>query len=236
MKCGLFTGSLFKNKNQSVQKIIKDIKMNKYFYFMVLCTLVLGIFATSCKTDETSQLMEENGLSKAINNFISDDIFNILDSLGMPVHTGGEPVNVEGAFLVSKAVLLASNFPDDSVGYEFEEIKISFSGQNTKELTLTAEFTQDSSETECYESYISGEGNDFSVFSKSKTFDSTGKDSAFSAQVYSGTWSSEGINDLYMAVVMLDNHGNPQKSYLDVGNARLVFDKDGLSEKIDEKF
>jgi hypothetical protein len=210
--------------------------MKTQLYFLFVGLILLGIFATSCKTDETSQLIEENRLSKAISNFISDDIFNVLDSLGMPVHTGGNPVKVEGTFLVSKAVLLASNFSDDSVGYEFEGIKISFSDQNSKELTLTAEFTQDSSEAECYESYISGEGNDFSVFSKSKTFDSTGKDSAFSAQVYSGTWSSEGINDLYMAVVMLDNHGNPQKSYLDVGNARLVFDKDGLSEKIDEKF
>ncbi|SHI88247.1 hypothetical protein SAMN05444280_10799 [Tangfeifania diversioriginum] len=209
--------------------------MKTQFYFLFVGIFFLGIVCTSCKTDEPSYLIEENGLSYEINNLISSDIFNILDSLGMPIHTGGNPANIEGTFLVSQPVLLSSNLKDDSVGYEFEGIRILFSGKNNEELKLMAKFSQDSSQADWQESFISGNGNDFSVFSKIKTLNSTGKDSAFSAQIYSGTWSSDGLTDLHMAVVMLDNYNNPDGSYIDVGSARLIFDKDGFSKKIDNE-
>jgi len=207
--------------------------MKTQFYFLFVGIFFLEIVCTSCKTDEPSYLIEEKGLSYEINNLISSDIFNILDSLGMPIHTGENPANIEGTFLVSQPVLLSSNLNDDSVGYEFEGIRILFSSQNTEELKLTAKFSQDSSQADWQKSFISGSGNDFTVFSKIKTYGAAKIDSAVSVQIYSGTWSSGGLTDLQMALVMLDNYNNPDGNYIDVGNARLISDKDGFSEKMD---
>jgi hypothetical protein len=209
--------------------------MKTRIYYLFVGIIFLGIVCPSCKTDEPSQLIEENGLSHEINNLISSDIFNILDSLGMPIHAGGNPVNVEGEFLISEAVLTSSNLKDDSVGYEFEGIRILFSSQNSRELKLMTKIIHDSSESDWQQSFISGSGIDFSVFSEIKTYSTAKKDSAVSAQIYSGTWSSDGLTDLHMAVVMLDNYNNPDGSYIDVGNARLIFDKDGFSEKMDNE-
>lgn len=209
--------------------------MKTQLCFLFVGLFLLGIVCTSCKTDEPSHLIEENSLSDEINNLISSDIFNSLDSLGMPIHAGVNPVNIEGEFLISEAVLTSSNLKDDSVGYVFEGIKILFSGQNNREFKLMTKITQDSSESDWQESFISGSGNNFSVFSEIKTYGNAKKDSAFSAQIYSGTWSSDGLTDLHMAAVMLDNYNNPDGSYIDAGNARLIFDKDGFSEKIDNE-
>ncbi len=210
--------------------------MKRNTNYILASLLLVGIFITNCKKDETG-LIEENGLSRDINDFISQDILDILDSLGMPINTGGNPANIEGTFLFSRSVLVSSNISSDYPGREFNDITLSFLNQNNEELTLTTEYIEDNTSQEGtgYGSFIVGDGDFFSVFAKNKTYDSQYNDSVFSTFVFSGKIESEGIQDLYIALVVLEDYGDPNNHYIDVGSTRVFNDIDGFSERTEEE-
>jgi hypothetical protein len=210
--------------------------MNTKFYYILTALFLVGIFTTSCNKDETNDLIESNGLSRAINDFIPQDILDILDSLGMPINTGGNPANIEGAFLFSKSVLVSSNIESDNPGSQFNDIMLSFLNQNNEELTLTTEYIEDNTSQEGagYGSFIVGDGDFFSVFAKNKTYDSQYNDSVFSTFVFSGKIETEGIEDLHIALVVLDDYGDPNNHYIPVGSTRVFHDEDGFSERTED--
>ncbi|SHI88279.1 hypothetical protein SAMN05444280_107100 [Tangfeifania diversioriginum] len=203
----------------------------------ILATLFLvGIIATNCKKDEMNDLIEENGLSRDINDFIPQDILDILDSLDMPINTGGNPANIEGTFLMNPSILMSSNIETDIIGFEFNELLISFFEQNNDELTITTQYVEEdaSQEGEGYGSFLVGEGNDFSVFAKNMTYDTFDNDSALNTIIFTGTIGEEGIEDLHVAVVMLNDFGDPNNQYIEIGDSRVLYDEDAISERTEE--
>jgi hypothetical protein len=207
--------------------------MKTNIYHILAALILVGIIATNCKKED---LIEENGLSRNINDLISDDILEILDSLGMPIHTGGNPANIEGTFLITPVILMSSNIETDIIGSKFNDLLVAFLGQNNDELTITTEYVEEaaSQEGEGFGSFIVGEGNDFSVFAKNMTYDTFDNDSALTTIIFSGTIGEEGIDDLHIAVVMLNDFGDPNNQYIDIGDSRVFYDEDGISERTED--
>jgi hypothetical protein len=209
--------------------------MKKITQLIFTITIALGLITSGCKKDETNDLIEANGLSRDINDFISEDIFDILDSLGMPINTGGNPANIEGTYLISPMVLIESNRTFDDIGKTYADKTFTFFDQNNDNLTLTTALTQGGGVGEGLGSFIVGNGNNFSVFVRIKKLNQEHNDSTLTTQIFSGTITSDGITDLYNALVMLDDYGDPNDRYIAIGDARVFYDEDGFSERIEEE-
>jgi hypothetical protein len=205
--------------------------MKKLHFALIFCILVAVIFISSCKKDENNNLVQDNGLTKDINDFIPPHILKILDSLGMPINRGGNPAVIEGNYDVSPNVLIASNRENDVIGGQYSDVLLTFSDQNNEKLTLLTQYSQANQESKGYSSFIVGDNDKFTVFARIKTHDPFYNDSALSTQIYSGTIKADHIENLHIALVMLDDYGDNNNHYIEIGDARVFHDSDSISEK-----
>ena len=129
--------------------------------------------------------------------------------------------------------MVSSNFDDNiSPGYEFIDIIVTFSDweKGSSDITIQIEEVGKSLGT-AMGSYISGVGNDFTVYVLIDVTDE--KDHTYTTtQVFSGTWTEDGIKDLQLSIFMVDDKGDPNDEYIENGEGRLIEDGDGFSEKI----
>ncbi len=205
--------------------------MNKQVTGFILVFVMFAFLFTGCKKDD--DLVEKNGLTKEINDVISQDIIDLLDSLGMPINKGGNPPTIEGSYLSSPHVLYSSNRSGDIIGNIYNDLEVTFSNQNKKELTVTTGYTQSNFVFEGTGSFIVGDKNLFSVFVFDKEYQNYDEDSCLIARIFSGELTSNGISGLHTAITMLDDYGDPNDIYIEIGDTRVLYDQDGLSESED---
>ena len=171
-----------------------------------------------------------NGLTADINNLISQANIDELKRLGMPINSGVTPPDATCIFIVTPYVLVGSNIPNDyQAGYLFGDLKMQFSLQDNTKLTLKMESYQGTTLYSSIGSFIVGSGNNFTIFSKVISKGTNGND-VITVEIYSGTVDVTGIKTFYKGLLMLDNGGNTDR--IDNGQARVLRDSDGLSEKI----
>ncbi len=194
---------------------------------IVVISLFAFLFA-GCKKDDG--VIEKNGLTKGINEVISQDILDLLDSLGMPINEGGNPPAIEGTYLSSPHILYSSNRFGDVIGNEYSDLRLTFSDQDQKELTVKTGYTQANFVFEGTGSFIVGDKKSFSVFVFDKEYTNDTYDSCLIARIFSGNLTSYGISDLYTAITMLDDFGDPSDIYIEIGDTRVLYDQDGLAE------
>ncbi|MDR1454333.1 MAG: fibronectin type III domain-containing protein, partial [Tannerella sp.] len=200
----------------------------KYYY--VACATNAG--GTAYGEVENFTTLDEQGVTEDINRIVSKEIQKKMTDLGLPINGGGNPPNLVGTYKISPVILKKSNFSDGvSPGYQFNDVYLTFSEQNNDDLTVKVSFVQSTSIGEGSGAYVIGEGNKFSVFVELVTDHDDGT-RTISADVYSGTMTSTGIQDFYNALFMIDDGGDPEDSYIENGQGRLVYDSDGLSERV----
>jgi hypothetical protein len=202
-------------------------QLTKLMIVLTLCTFVFA----SCKKDDS--VVEKNGLTKAINDVISQDILDVLDSLGMPINKGGNPPTIEGTYLSSPHTLYASNRAGDSRGDVFSDLQLTFSNQNQKKLTVQTGYAQANLVFDGMGSFIVGDKKEFSVFVFDKEYNHDTDDSCLIARIFSGELTADGIANMYTAVSMLDDYGDPNDIYIEVGDTRVLYDADGLSDNVE---
>ena len=207
---------------------MKKLTINLFVIVMALSFIVVG-----CKKDEKKEeesKVEANGLTAEINQLIPDSIITIMVNLGMPVHRGGTPPTITGTFKAKPFILKASNVPNDRIGSEFYEYRVTFRSQDNEKLTMKLDYVNGSETASGISSYIVGSGNSFSVFSEVNSVYLG--DSSTLVIVISGELKEDGIHDLYFSNFMVDNNGNPNGRLLANGQGRVIYDSDGLSEKV----
>ena len=168
-----------------------------------------------------------------IKNVIPDEIVDQIDEY-MPIHDGINPPVIEGQFVISPMMLVYSTH-----GYQpgdlFADKYVMFYNQdvinNTLDFRAAEEFDDGSSSGTGTGAFISGEGDDFSVFFnvEEETVYSGYTINTKKAVIFSGTKTNNGIKDLYYAFVMLEKSGDPKSYLVPVGTYRVFKDKDGLS-------
>ncbi|MFH1120785.1 MAG: hypothetical protein V1775_13260 [Bacteroidota bacterium] len=192
--------------------------------------IVLGVLSVGCKKDEKDDSkVEENGLSKEINNLIPDSIITKMVDLGMPINRGETPPVLNGTYHANPFVLKASNVPNDSPGYTFSEYDLTLYEQNNDNLSVKMDYFNGGESGSGIGGFVVGSGNNFTVFGEvNSTYMSY---SAKMVHVISGTLTAAGIQNLYFANFMLDNHDNPGGIWIAEGEGRVIYDYDGFSEK-----
>jgi len=172
---------------------------------------------------------DNNGLTDDVNNLIPDSILQVLTDLGTPIHTGTNPPNIEGSYFVSPFILKDSNIPSDVVGDLFLDMEIWFTNQNEEELEVVVNYDQGIKAGSGIGSFIVGEGNKFTVFAELLSTHNNGSQ-ARSAVVYSGEMTENGIKDFHLSNIVLDDFGDPYNVWIEIGEGRVLYDSDGLSE------
>lgn len=205
---------------------------NRFISLTVLgLFLVFTLFLGACKEKKSSVGVEDNGLTEAINDLVPDSILTELEGLGMPIVTGDDPPSIEGFFWNTPFVLIASNRPYDYIGSQYSDYYVSFYGQNNKKLQVNVDYRNGGEVGEGLGGFVVGEADSFSVFAELTVV--VGSDTAFVLVLFTGRMTAEGIEDMYIALMMLDNQGNPSGYFIDNGDGRIFQDTDGLSDRIE---
>jgi hypothetical protein len=206
--------------------------MKKIELFTILAFVASTFIFAGCGKDDDKTDIDEQGLTQDIRKLIPEGILQEIKDLGMPIYGGNTPPDITGTFLCSPAILEASNFNDIYyIGWRFNDIKIIYSEQNNKELTVKVEHIENVMEGNGVGGFIVGKDNRFTVFVGHDFEDDHGHKSK-QAWIYSGIMSNEGIKKLYTSLVMIDDGGDPDNDLIANGQGRLIYDSDGLSERI----
>ncbi len=195
----------------------------------------------SCKKDqEPESKVDENGLTKEIVNFVPDSIIQLMKGMGMPLYTGDNPPiiapnSLERKFRINNFTLLTSNIKSESPGKIFSNLIITVKNQDNQNLTIEYydEVENTTSTSKGSASYIVGQDNMFSIFVKSHNTQPSTNSKADLVIVISGKITDSGIQGLHYANFMLNDYGDPAGVYMEIGNGRVIYDADGMSEFIE---
>ena len=214
----------------------KSLILRKNFFLKSVFLLLLSCFIfNGC--DIIVEIDDDNrdGLTQDIREFMPNDILQKIEDLGMPIYDGIAPPNITGTFFMSPCILKASNFDEfDAIGYLFDDATIIYSNQDNKNHTIRVfqnNLRDNSVGGNGTGGFIVGKDKNFTVFVKIVDVDTHGH-KAIGAMLYSGTMSDLGIRNLHCTTVMIDNGGNPDDNLIENGQSRLLYDSDGLSERI----
>lgn len=201
--------------------------MKKNLLILLLLTLVI-----SCsKTDDSSD-GDFDGSIRSITDFYNEDLIKALEDLGFQINTGNTPPNLQGSYFISPYKLSASTVNGDYVGKLFTNYIAHFTNQDNESLTIDFKGEQGDNEDNGYGSFISGEGNKFSIFLKVTTKQEGVDYVVESASSISGVINDEGdIENFQKALIMLNDNGDPDNLYIENNTGRLLYDSDFISEK-----
>lgn len=205
------------------------MNMEKIFKYALMAMMVMGIAmvlnACSKSSDDPDPEAEENH----IEDVVPQDIVENIDDY-MPIYDGSNPPNIEGTYLMSPAVSVYASDATWGAGKKFADIYLKFSNQNSKTNTLDYKDRQSGDGQSAKGAYISGSGNNFTLFFKAAGTSIEGI-SMKNAMVISGTKTSKGISNLHYAFVLVEKEGDPDDTkMMKVGGFRVFKDQDGLSE------
>jgi len=209
----------------------KTIRLRNY---LVLLATVLILF--SCKKEEEDL---STGFSNDIENFVPDSTIEALRELGMVINEGKQPPLLEGEYLVSPLVMVSSSVPNESYDAEteFVDYKYYLKNQDNDKLTLEVDAEGISSgnvtsRSEGNGAFISGYNDDFTAFvilENQRYLEEGDTSFARTLQVISGVITQEGIKDLQMALMMLDDYGDEFDHYIPVNTGRVFEDGDSIA-------
>ncbi|MBV6440690.1 MAG: hypothetical protein DYG98_12510 [Haliscomenobacteraceae bacterium CHB4] len=201
------------------------IKAKTFFTFLLL----VGVMLVGCEKKQPESKVQENGLTKDINDLVPQSIIDQMQSLGMPIHGGDNPPSIENTYLAAPFILLSSNVPGDFPGKSFADYEVTFYDQNNDDLTIKVDYLNGPESGTGLGCYIVGDKCKFSVFVEINSMNTNGT-KAKMIHVISGTFIEKGIEDLHLANFMLDDYGDPSGIWIGVGEGRVAYDQDGFSE------
>ena len=197
----------------------------------VSTTYYLRAYATNSSGTAYGNEITVTTLSQDVKNIVPDNIITTMTNLGMPIYTGKTPPNLVNFYKLSPRTLKNSNVPNDySAGTVFYDMNIHFYNQDNTALSLKMDFAEMGSGGGTGSgkgAFISGSGNNFSVFMQ-VTYTASGQ-TADMVEIFSGTMTSTGIKDLYDGLFMVDDHGDPGNLWIANGQGRIFYDSDGMS-------
>jgi hypothetical protein len=162
-----------------------------------------------------------------VNEFLNMDFIEKLEGKGLQVNIGLTPPNVTGNYYVDNWTNLESG--TRYVNYSFQFVNQTAAFQI--EVRTAAEF----SDAVGVVAYISGEGQQFSIYSEQAHNINDGGHNVFikTADVYSGKISQGGILDFQNGFIVLEKENDIRDIFLNVGDSRVVYEADFIADAVD---
>lgn len=203
------------------------MKKTYRYYGMMLVAIFMAIGMAACGDDKDDD--SDNGNKDTrIDQVIPSDIRKQVAKY-IPIYDGKTPPNVEGVYVMSPPMIVFDSTDNYDVGdSNFADLFLNFRNQNMSNNTIDFKEKQSTSVDTASGAFISGEGNNFSVY-----FNTTGTWESITyktALVVSGTKTSSGISNIYYAFIMTDKKNDVNNEVMDVGDFRVFKDGDGLAE------
>jgi len=196
-----------------------------------------GIFVSCSEPEEVNP---EISFSQQIKNFVPDSTIQVLRDMGLEVHEGIQPPNIEGVYHASPNLMLSSSVPNEiyKEGEQFADYRYQFRDQNMEKLTISLDSkgmfvgtNKVISEKTGQGAFLSGYGQEFSAFIILDGYSLKGSDTTWhqSLEVISGTITTDGIENFQMAVLLLDDYGDPHNFLIPINTGRAFHDGDSLA-------
>ena len=211
----------------------KELKPETQYYYRAYLKDGTNIYYSDPKEFTTPE---------RISQVVPEDIRKKMDPY-IPIYDGANPPNVEGVYVMdSPRIVYDATGNIDSEYDHFAPMYFKISNQDMTNNTLDFQERQISNgkvigEGEGNGAFISGEGNNFSVYfnttdlSHTEDYDVTSK----TALVISGTKASDGIQNLRYAFVVVEKGADPNNHLMNVGDFRVFRDNDELASTSDWK-
>jgi len=166
------------------------------------------------------------GVPDEVNGFLSIDFIEMLEHKGLEVNRGLVPPNVEGIYYVDSWANFETGTKYLNYTYRFDK--------QSEDLTIEVESASDQSNAIASAAFISGEGNNFSIYSEGNhTIDDMGsKIYIKTADIYSGTITSDGIVNFKSGFIIIEKENDINNNFLAVGDLRIIHEIDDLAEKV----
>src|SRR6218665_2936905 len=180
---------------------MKNIKIIRLFFILLIVSL------NACQKENEAEPVKT--FPAPINTFITQGMLDSLRSAGAHIYDGTTPPTVNGIYFMHPDSCIYDNSPSNSAGSIYTDYKFKFTNQNNTAFTI--DVAQKSipagiiSSTPVY-SYISGNGNNFSIF-----IIRTLTPSGVTVQQYnilSGTLTSGGIQNFQNVLYMRSKVGD----------------------------
>ena len=196
-------------------------------------TAKAGDQTATCDVSVVNVVVDSEGLTEDIRNIIPDDILHQIEDMGMPVYGGNNPpANIEGNYLISPDICVATNVPDDSYGpgHQFSDSYLTLSEQDNTNQTITLALSQANMTGNGHGAYFVGTDNKFTIF---VPMDNVLIDHNYNTvDIWSGIATADGIQDCYHSTFMISG-GGIGWGLIENGQGRVAYDSDGFSEKTD---
>ncbi|MFC0604301.1 hypothetical protein [Winogradskyella pulchriflava] len=190
------------------------------FFITALC------FACSSDDDNSSEF---DGSLESIEDFFNPELVQALQDLGFVLNIGNNPPDIEGTYLLSPFELQASNIPSDIIGTVISDYTATFTNQNSGDLRVDF-LGEGGSQTDVGTgSFVAGDGAQFTVLLKLTS--QIGSVPVETAYAISGTMTENGIDDMQIGGLMLDDNGDPEGVYIENNQGRVFFDSDAFSPR-----
>lgn len=210
--------------------------MKKLTYHII--GVLFGCLIGSCIPSSEEEIsLDDNsevfrGTERDIKDLYGEATIDSLRSLGLVINEGSTPPNLDGVYMTDAMVLEDTNIANDrEIGFEFANLRFAISKQNNDSLTLDFSGFDVTNRISSTESFISGSGNRFTVYLRViSDNEPTGSVGVF-AYVFSGTKTTNGIENFSYGLMMVDDSGDLADIYIDNNEGRRFTDKDGFVEQ-----
>lgn len=200
-----------------------------------LFILLMVVVFAACQNDDGPPAFE--GSQADLTDLFNEEVVEALTTLNFTINQGNNPPNLEGTFLMTPLISTDSNVPGDAIGAQFFDQRYTFLNQNNS--TNTIDFMGQQLEPDGRVqsvlngdgSFISGTDNAFSIFLTitNEDLDTGGRASV--AYCISGTIMEDGIRDIELAIIVLDDFGDEFNQFIEIGQGRRFIDTDGFSPR-----
>ena len=205
-------------------------KLKKVFLFILILS-TSGWGFPSCKKSDTVTPSNTGSFPAPISNIVSQGMVDSLRAAGATIHAGTMPPVVSGIFLMHPDSCIYDNSPGHNAGSLFDDYKFKFTDQNNTLFTVTVAQKNVVSgviNSTPVSSFVSGSGNDFSVFIL-RTLSPSGI-VVQQFNVLSGTLTQNGIQNFQNTLYMRSKTGDPNNTIAPAGTVRVfVTGKPGLA-------
>lgn len=204
--------------------LITTLKSVRNFNLFILLTF--SLLTVSCKKENKTA---QPKFSQQILNIVPLSTIDSLKRWGMTIYEGTTPPNLEGVYLVNNAECTFDNSNAQRLGIWRSDYKYRFYNQDNGKLTISLDYkaTAAADTAKGVGSFVSGNGNQFSVFLQTQGV--ANGINYKSIYVISGTKTNTGIMNWQDCFQLTQKDSDPSGLLIKAGSTRIFKDQDGLS-------
>lgn len=198
------------------------IKKNSITYFLGALVITLLLFSCKKETNNDPKIPDDKTFPTPIANIAPQSMIDSLRAVGAKVYAGSTPNIVNGIYLMHPDSCIYDNSPGNFKGTIFSDYKFKFSNQDNNLFTIAVgqkAIPAGTLSATPVSTYISGNGNDFSIFILRTVTPSGITVQQFN--VLSGTLTPNGIQNLQNTLYIRSKGNDPNNTIAPAGTIRL---------------